>query len=110
VNSIDRLVLTHLDVYDALEEFEACIGYHIGSKLTEDFPASIKDLETVRPVLRRFKGWNCAIGNCRTYGELPLSAREYIEFIEEFTETPISIVSVGSDRNQTIVRESPWIK
>jgi adenylosuccinate synthase len=110
VNSIDRLVLTHLDVYDALEEFEACIGYHIGGKLTEDFPASIGDLEGARPVLRTFKGWKRPIGNCRTYEELPLSAREYIEFIEEFTETPISIISVGSDRNQTIVRESPWIK
>ncbi len=110
VNSIDRLVLTHLDVYDALEEFEACIGYRIDGRMTEDFPASVRDLARAEPVLRTFSGWKTALGTCRTYEELPLRAREYIEFIEEFTETPISIVSVGSDRNQTIVRESPWIK
>ncbi len=110
VNSIDRLVLTHLDVYDALEEFEACIGYRIDGRMTEDFPASVRDLARAEPVLRIFSGWKTTLGTCRTYEELPLRAREYIEFIEEFTETPISIVSVGSDRNQTIVRESPWIK
>ncbi|MEN6499475.1 MAG: adenylosuccinate synthetase [Rectinema sp.] len=110
VNSIDRLVLTHLDVYDDLEEFEACIGYRIDGRMIEDFPASVRDLERAEPVLRTFSGWKTAIGACRTYEELPLRAREYIEFIENFTETPISIVSVGSDRNQTIVRESPWIK
>ncbi len=110
VNSIDRLVLTHLDVYDGLDEFEACIGYRIGDRVVEDFPASIRDLEQAKPILRTFQGWKTNLGTCRTYDELPLRAQEYIEFIEEFVETPISIVSVGSDRNQTIVRESPWIK
>lgn len=110
VNSIDRLVLTHIDVYDGLEEFEACVGYKIGDRVIEDFPASIKDLTMARPVLRKFSGWKTPLGKCRTYDELPLRTREYIEFIEEFTETPISIISVGSDRTQTIVRESPWIK
>ncbi|SLM19414.1 Adenylosuccinate synthetase [uncultured spirochete] len=110
VNSIDRLVLTHIDVYDGLEEFEACIGYRIDGQMREDFPASVRNLERAEPVLRTFSGWKTALGTCRTYEELPLRAREYIEFIEEFTETPISIVSVGSDRNHTIVRESPWIK
>ncbi len=70
----------------------------------------MRNLERAEPVLRTFSGWKTALGTCRTYEELPLRAREYIEFIEEFTETPISIVSVGSDRNHTIVRESPWIK
>jgi adenylosuccinate synthase len=110
VNSIDRLVLTHIDVYDGLEEFEACVGYKIGDKVFEDFPASVRDLTGARPVLRKFSGWKTPLGKCRTYEELPLRAREYIEFIEEFTETSISIISVGSDRKQTIVRESPWIK
>ncbi|HCX97135.1 MAG: adenylosuccinate synthetase [Spirochaetia bacterium] len=110
VNSIDRLVLTHIDVYDGLDEFEACVGYKIGDKVIEDFPASVRDLTGARPVLRKFSGWKTPLGKCRTYEELPLRAREYIEFIEEFTETSISIISVGSDRKQTIVRESPWIK
>jgi len=110
VNSIDRLVLTHIDVYDALPEFEACVAYRIDGKIVEDFPASVRDLERAAPVLKKFPGWTERIDACRTWDALPLRTREYIEFIEEFTETPVSIISVGSDRQQTIVRESPWIR
>ena len=109
-NSIDRLVLTHLDVYDELAEFEACVAYRIRGRIVEDFPTSIADLEAAEPVLRKFRGWKRSIGAVRAYEELPREARDYVAFIEEYTETPVSIVSVGSDRNATIVRESTWIR
>jgi len=109
-NSIDRLVLTHLDVYDELDEFEACVAYRIRGKLVEDFPASIRDLEEAEPVLRRFSGWKECIADRTSFDELPRKARDYVAFIEEYVETPISIISVGSDRRQTIVRESPWTR
>jgi adenylosuccinate synthase len=110
VNSIDRLVLTHIDVYDALAEFEACVAYKVQGKIVEDFPASIQDLTNATPVLKKFPGWQERIDACKSWDALPLRTREYIEFIEEFTETQVSIISVGSDRQQTIVRESPWIR
>ena len=110
VNSIDRLVLTHLDVYDNLDEFEACVAYKINGKLVEDFPASIADLQGATPVLKKFPGWNERIDTCLSWDGLPLRAREYVQFIEAFTETTVSIISVGSDRQQTIVKESPWIR
>jgi adenylosuccinate synthase len=109
-NSIDRLVLTHLDVYDELEEFEACVAYRVRGRIVEDFPTSIADLEAAEPVLRKFRGWKKAIGAVRAYEELPREARDYVAFIEEYAETPVSMVSVGSDRNATIVRESPWTR
>ncbi len=109
-NSIDRLVLTHLDVYDELDEFEACVAYRIRGRLVEDFPSSVRDLEDAEPVLRRFTGWKRSIAAARAYEELPREARDYIAFIEEYVETPVSMVSVGSDRAQTIVRESPWTR
>jgi adenylosuccinate synthase len=109
-NSIDRLVLTHLDVYDELADFEACVAYRLRGRLIDDFPASIRDLEAAEPVLRKFRGWNKDISACRSWEELPREAREYVQLIEEFVETPVSMVSVGSDRNQTIVRESPWTR
>ena len=109
-NSIDRLVLTHLDVYDELDEFEACVAYRIRGKLVEDFPASIRDLEEAEPVLRRFSGWKERIADRTSFDELPRKARDYVAFIEEYVETSISIISVGSDRRQTIVRESPWTR
>ncbi len=110
VNSLDRLVMTHIDVYDSLPEFEACVAYKINGKVVEDFPASVSQLGSAVPVLKKFPGWNTRIDEARSWEELPLRAQEYVEFIEEFTETPVSIISVGSDRKQTIVRESPWTR
>ncbi|GHU17184.1 adenylosuccinate synthetase [Spirochaetia bacterium] len=109
-NSIDSLVMTHLDVYDTLADIKACIAYRIGGKIVENFPASIEDLNNAEPVLRSFPGWKKSLANALTYEEFPVEAMEYIEFIERFCETPIDIVSVGYDRKATIIRKSPWTK
>jgi adenylosuccinate synthase len=107
-NSIDSLVMTHLDVYDTFEEIKACIAYRIGDKIAENFPASIEDLNRAKPVLRSFPGWKKSLANALTYEEFPIAAIEYINFIERFCETPVDIVSVGYDRKATIIRKSPW--
>jgi adenylosuccinate synthase len=109
-NSIDALVMTHLDVYDTLDEIKACVAYRIGGKMVENFPASIEALNSARPVLRSFPGWKKPLSTALTYEEFPIAAMEYIEFIERFCETPIHIVSVGYDRKETIIRKSPWTK
>jgi adenylosuccinate synthase len=109
-NSIDSLVMTHLDVYDTLEEIRACIAYRIGDRIVESFPASIEALNNAKPVLRGFSGWKKPLSGALTYEEFPVAAMEYIEFIERFCETPIDIVSVGYDRKETIIRKSPWTK
>ncbi|MDR1390255.1 MAG: adenylosuccinate synthase [Treponema sp.] len=107
-NSIDSLVMTHLDVYDTLDEVKACVAYRIGNRIVEEFPSSIDDLNNAKPVLRSFPGWKRNLADRLTYEEFPISAMEYIEFIERFCETPISIVSVGYERKATIIRKSPW--
>ncbi|MDR2435549.1 MAG: adenylosuccinate synthase [Treponema sp.] len=109
-NSIDSLVMTHLDVYDTFGEIKACIAYRIGDRIIESFPASIEDLNSAKPVLRSFTGWKRSLAGALTYEEFPVAAMEYIEFIERFCETPIDIVSVGYDRKATIIRKSPWTK
>ena len=109
-NSIDSLVMTHLDVYDSLNEIKACVAYRIGGKMVEIFPASIEALNSAEPVLRSFSGWKKPLKNALTYEEFPVEAMEYIEFIQRFCETPIDIVSVGYDRKETIIRKSPWIR
>jgi adenylosuccinate synthase len=109
-NSIDSLVMTHLDVYDALEEVKACIAYQIGDRIVESFPASIEALNTAKPVLRSFRGWKKSLSSALTYEEFPEAAMEYIEFIERFCETPVDIVSVGYDRKETIIRKNPWTR
>jgi adenylosuccinate synthase len=102
--------MTHLDVYDMLDEIRACTAYRIGGRMVEAFPASIADLNNARPVLRGFPGWKKSLSSALTYEEFPLAAMEYIEFIERFCETPIDIVSVGYDRKETIIRKSPWTR
>ena len=110
VNSIDSLVLTHLDVYDEMEQIEACIAYQIDGKIVTDFPASILALNNSVPVLKKFEGWKQPLKNINAYEKLPSNAREYIEFIEDFTATKVEIVSVGAERNQTFTRGQIWKK
>ena len=107
-NSIDALVMTHLDVYDEMEEISVCTSYDFKGKELSDFPASLEILEGAGPVLRSFEGWLQNISGCRRYEDLPVEARKYLEFIEEYTETPIDIISVGYRREETIVRKDPW--
>ncbi len=107
-NSIDSLVLTHLDVYDTLDDIEACIGYEINGTVTEEFPASIDDLNAAKPVLKHFKGWKTCLKECRSYDALPHEARDYVDFIESYCETKVGIISVGYDRKDTFIRDSVW--
>ncbi|TFG85076.1 MAG: adenylosuccinate synthetase [Spirochaetales bacterium] len=109
-NSIDSLILTHLDVYDTLDSFEACVAYRVRGKILEYFPAAIRDLEDAEPVLRSFRGWKRSIADVKEYDQLPLEAKDYISFIEEYTGTAIDLVSIGYERERTIVRKSPWIR
>jgi adenylosuccinate synthase len=109
-NSLDALAMTHLDVYDTLDEIKACVAYRIGDKMVEAFPASIEALNHAQPVFRTFPGWKKPLSNALIYDEFPVPAMEYIEFIERFCETPVDIVSVGYDRKETIIRKSPWTK
>jgi adenylosuccinate synthase len=107
-NSIDSLVMTHLDVYDTLDEIKACVGYDTGGKVAEDFPASIPELNRARPVLKTFPGWKKDISGVSSFDALPAEAKSYIAFIEEYCQTRIGIVSVGYGRTQTIIRDAVW--
>jgi adenylosuccinate synthase len=109
-NSIDALVMTHLDVYDSMEEIRACIAYRSGGRMLENFPASIETLNSAEPVLRAFPGWKRPLSGALSWDEFPEEAMEYVTFIERFCETPVDVVSVGYDRKETIIRRSPWAK
>ncbi len=108
VNSMDGLVLTHLDIYDAMEEIEACVAYNINGKIVTDFPANVEQMASAKPVLEKFTGWKTELKNCKSYDELPKEARTYIEYIEDFTSTPVDIISVGYEREQTFIRRPVW--
>ena len=108
VNSIDSLVLTHLDIYDTFDEIEACVAYDIDGKIVTDFPASVTAMERAKPVLEKFGGWKKSLKECRSYEELPKNARAYVEFIEDYCKVPVGIISVGYERDETFIRANPW--
>jgi len=108
VNSLDSLVLTHLDVYDEIDEIKTCVAYECEGELIENFPTDISKLEKAVPVTKSFKGWKKTLTECRSYDELPTAAKEYIKFIEDYTKTSVDIVSIGYRREETILRKEFW--
>ena len=91
-----------------MDEITTCVAYDCDGAEITDFPASSKVLEKASPVTKTFKGWKTPISDVATYDDLPENAKEYIRFIEEYTETPIDIVSVGYKRDQTFIRKPIW--
>lgn len=109
-NSIDGLVLTHIDVYDNFDEIQACVAYDVDGETTDIFPARIHDLDNAKPITKTFKGWKKDISKAQSYDELPPEVKDYIKFIEDFTGAGVDIISVGPDRTQTFIRRNPWTK
>lgn len=104
VNGVTRLILTKADVLSGMAEVKVCVGYVDGAGKRYDY-LPYNTLGELRPEYLTFEGWQEDITSARSYHELPATLRRYIEFIERETRVPVAIVSVGPDRDQTIVRE-----
>ncbi|GIW22946.1 MAG: adenylosuccinate synthetase [Candidatus Sericytochromatia bacterium] len=108
INGIDYWVITKLDVLNKLEEINVCIGYEYENKKLISYPSLANILENVKPIYKKFNGWKTSLENCKTFKDLPIEAKEYLNFIQEFTNIPIAIVSIGPERNQNIVLKDIW--
>jgi adenylosuccinate synthase len=104
INDVDDLVITKLDVLDEVEEIKICVQYRSGGKVTKHFPPTIEALDEVEPVYESHPGWLTDTRNVRDYDDLPENAKRYLERLAELTDTQISIVSVGPEREATIFR------
>lgn len=102
VNGVTEIVLTKADVMSDFDTIKVCTAYKVDGVETKRVPAdtSVK----IEPILTSLKGWKQDISQCKTYEELPQELKDYIQFIENEVGAKISIVSVGPDRNATIVR------
>jgi adenylosuccinate synthase len=105
INGLDALALTKLDVLDGLEEVRICTAYTCGSHTLADFPSDTSQLAACEPVYEAMPGWTTPTRGVRRYGDLPDNARRYIERLEEVSGVPAAVVSTGSNRDETIVRE-----
>ena len=104
INGASELAVMKLDVLDELETVKICVAYKYKGKIFKEFPYDLEVLEKARPVYEESPGWQRDISGARHYAELPKNARVYLERLQEILKVRISYVSVGSKREETIVR------
>jgi len=102
VNDVDEIALTKLDVLDGLKKVKVCIGYEYDDDVIEKFPSAIDVLEKCRPVYEELDGWDGSCGK-KKYEDLPANAKKYIDFISEWLNKPVGIISTGAGREDTIL-------
>ncbi|NUQ66936.1 MAG: adenylosuccinate synthase [Phycisphaerales bacterium] len=104
INGVTGLAITLLDVLAGFDELRICTAYKVNGSVTDRFPPDAIDLAAVEPVWTTLPGFGEEIGRCRRRQDLPDGARRYVEFVEERVGVPADIISVGPDREQTMVR------
>jgi len=105
VNGLDALAITKMDVLDGLDEVPVCTAYRCNGRVLTEFPSELDQLIACEPIYERLPGWRRPTSGARTYDALPGEARRYIERLEEISGVPAAIVSTGSDRQDTIIRD-----
>ena len=105
LSGVDELAVMLLDVLGGLEELKICTAYRIRGEVVDRFPSQIEDLQEAEPIYETLPGWPEELTDVRREADLPVNARRYIDRIGELLGRPVSIVSVGPDRAQTIFRE-----
>lgn len=103
INGFDSIAITKLDVLSALDEIKICTAYKLNGELIDYFPIDAQTLSKVEPVYETFKGWKKSIQGIRKFDELPIEAKKYIEFIENYLSVKIKIISTGFERDDAII-------
>ena len=104
LNGITGLAMNHLDTVGKLNEIKLCTAYDIDGKKEEYFSSNLDVLSKAKPIYETFKG-DFDIKGCQEYDELPTEAKEYVEAVEDITETPVEFIGTGPGRDDIIVRK-----
>jgi adenylosuccinate synthase len=105
INGLDGLALTKLDVLDGLSEIPICVAYQCSGKTLTDFPSDTLQLARCEPVYETMPGWTGKTAGVRRFEELPESARRYVAKLEQVSGVRAAVISTGSERDDTIVRD-----
>lgn len=105
INGMTNMSLMLLDVLTGFETLKICTGYQYGDEVITNYPASLKILSECTPIYEELPGWTEDITQVETFEDLPENAKKYVKRIEAIIGLPVSIVSVGPKRKQTIIRE-----
>ena len=108
LNALSGIALTKLDVLSGLSRVRMCVAYEIDGVRREDVPLTLAEFEKAKPVYEDLEGWKEDLSDAREFADLPKTAQKYVRRLEEQAGVEISLISVGADRNQTILRKNPF--
>lgn len=109
LNGINGLAITKLDVLSGQLTLKMATAYEADGKHYHTMPGNIRTVAKLQPIYEEIPGWQEDISQIRTIDDLPVKARDYVKRIEDFTETPAYIISVGPDREETMLLKNPFI-
>lgn len=103
-SSLTSIALNKIDTLSDIGTLKICVGYNKNGEFTDEFPPSLEELELCEPVYEEMPGWEGDISSCKSYDELPENAKKYIERIEQLIGCKVSMVGVGPERTQNLMR------
>jgi adenylosuccinate synthase len=109
VNGLSGIALTKLDVLSGLPEVKICNAYELDGQQISEWPSDPEDLSRVKPVYEALPGWEEKLSAVRSVDELPVNARHYVRRVEELCGVPVVCISVGADRDETILLKNPFL-
>ncbi len=101
INGVTELSMMKADVLSCFEKIKVCTHYEINGEVVDYLPFDINDVE-VKPIYEELEGWNCDLTQLQSFEEAPQALKDYVLYLEKALEVPITVVSVGPDRNQTL--------
>ena len=110
VNGIREMAITKLDVLNDFDKIRVCVGYRLNGKVIQYVPSNLEKLQSSEPVYEELDGWGTELKGVRKFSELPPNAQRYIRRVGELIDTKITIISIGSERNETIEVRNPFLE
>lgn len=108
LNGLTGIALTKMDVLTGISPIRIATSYELDGKITDRIPSNIEDLGRIVPHYREVKGWSEPLDECRSFDDLPKNARDFVETVEHLSGTPVTLVSIGPGREQSILRKPPF--
>lgn len=108
LNGLNYLAVTKLDVLSGLDKIKVCVAYKLDGKRIKHIPADLATFQRCQPVYEAWSGWKEDISKTRAMDDLPPAARKYLKRLSALTGVPLSMVSVGPDREKTILLTDPF--
>ena len=102
ISGVTKLAITKLDVLNGLKQVKICTKYQLNDRKIDFFPANIEDVKKCKPIYKKFEGWGKIDKDAEKISDLPKEAQKYLKFIEKELQIPITLISIGPGRTETI--------